>query len=228
MKIVLLSVVLASATVLLGACTTDPYYEYEQPVRMAPPSPYSEYPGYSPVVGHVWVTGYWNWAGVRYVWVPGRWEAPRPGYLWVPHRWERDGDHWRRHGGRWERDPHQRVAPVSPPAPRPRMERQDNLERHDNHRPGPAPTFRPPPERESAPERNVAPRIEYENRRPAVEGSRLLPGRHAEPRAEPRVERETRPVPERDGDARAVRKDSRRPHSDDDRRENRRDRNDER
>lgn len=98
----LLTVLLAS--LLLGACAAIPAdggYRHE-PVRVAPPPPYVEYIGPPPVIGHVWISGYWNWGGVRYVWVPGYWVPPRHGYHWVPHRWDRHGDHWRRKDGHWE------------------------------------------------------------------------------------------------------------------------------
>lgn len=154
---------LLTGAVLLSACTAypvqeDSYYEYGQPVRVAPPPPQYEYYGSPPVVGHVWVGGYWNWVGVRYIWVPGRWEAPRPGHIWVPHHWERDGNYWRQHGGRWDRDPQPRVVPVPPPAQRP------HVEHREQHRPDSAPVLR------AQPERNVAPRIEREAR-PAPERS---------------------------------------------------------
>lgn len=240
MKNKLLLTALVTGSVLLSGCAVypvdDPYYD--QPVRMAPPPPQYEYYGSPPVVGHVWITGYWNWVGVRHVWVPGRWEAPRPGYLWVPHRWERDGDHWRRHGGRWDRDPHPRVVPVPPPAPRPRFEYQEN--RH----PDPAPIFRPPPERVPVPERNAPPWGERESRRPGVEGIGPFPGRSAEPRVAPRAEppraepprvepprveqRDARPAPERSGGPRADRNDRRRPHPDEDPRSKRGDKDGER
>jgi hypothetical protein len=78
-----------------------PYYG--EPVMMAPPPPRVEYVGPPPVLGQIWIDGFWNWTGNGHYWVPGRWEAPRPGYYWAPHRWERDGDHWRQSGGHWER-----------------------------------------------------------------------------------------------------------------------------
>lgn len=112
-KLLTAGVVITS--LLLGGCATT--YRYDEPVvRVAPPPPYVEYVGAPPVVGHVWITGNWNWGGSRYVWVPGRWEAPRPGYQWVPHRWERDGDRWRQSGGRWE---HGGGHPQTHSAPRP-------------------------------------------------------------------------------------------------------------
>lgn len=199
-----LASILAATSVGLGACAVypehDPYYD-PPVVRVAPPPVPYEHPGYPPVVGHVWITGYWNWVGVRYVWVPGRWEAPRPGYYWMPHRWEHQGDHWRPHGGRWERDLH-------PQAPPPR------IERHDAPRLAPPPASRvaPPPEPRVAP--SPPPRIEQrESRRGPAES---LPPQQR--RSEPRVEQGVRPAPERNGGPRVERGDRderRHPHPDD-------------
>jgi len=99
----LLAVLMAG---LLGGCVVAPapysHSYYGGPVMVAPPAPRIEYPGQPPVVGHVWINGFWNWGGGRHDWVPGHWEAPRPGYAWAPHRWEHDGNAWRMQGGRWE------------------------------------------------------------------------------------------------------------------------------
>lgn len=109
----LLAASFAVLSVLIGGCVVAPAsgHHYVETVRVAPPPPYVEYVGRPPVIGHIWIGGYWHWGGARYVWVPGRWEAPRHGHRWVPHRWERDGDRWRRHGGHWERDHHQAPSP---------------------------------------------------------------------------------------------------------------------
>ena len=82
-KILLVAAVVA---VLASGCAVAPYDPYyDAPVRVAPPPPRSEYPGYSPAPDYLWVSGYWNWGGGRYVWAPGRWDhdarpspAPRP------------------------------------------------------------------------------------------------------------------------------------------------------
>lgn len=105
---------LAIAVLVSNACVVAPT-PYDAVVTVAPPPPRVEYQGYPPVVGYVWIGGYWLWTGRRHEWVPGRWEAPRPGYRWVPHRWERDGDRWRPHEGRWESDrsPQPAVLPPS-------------------------------------------------------------------------------------------------------------------
>lgn len=96
----------ALPALLLAGCVVAPAdYGYREPAVIAvpPPAPRVEYVGPPPVVGQVWIGGYWNWVGNRHEWVPGRWEAPRPGYRWVPHRWEGRGERWQQHGGHWER-----------------------------------------------------------------------------------------------------------------------------
>lgn len=101
----LLAASVAALSLFVGGCVVAPAApRYVETVRVAPPPPYIEYIGQPPYVGYVWISGYWNWGGVRYVWVPGRWEKPRHGQRWVPHRWERNGDRWRQQGGHWERD----------------------------------------------------------------------------------------------------------------------------
>ncbi len=92
------------ATALCGCVVAPaPYYGTGPVVAVAPPPPRVEVYGPPPVVGQVWISGYWGWHDNRHVWVPGYWETPRPGYRWVPHHWDRDGDGWRQRGGRWER-----------------------------------------------------------------------------------------------------------------------------
>jgi hypothetical protein len=90
---------------VLAGCVVQspPYYEGYGPT-MAPPPPPNEVVGAPPVVGEIWLGGFWDWDRDRYRWHPGRWEAPRPGYRWLPHRWDREGQHWQHHGGRWERE----------------------------------------------------------------------------------------------------------------------------
>jgi hypothetical protein len=80
-----------------------PYYGGEPVVTVAPPPLQAEYVGPPPVVGYIWIGGFWNWVGGRHVWVQGHWDAPRPGYHWVPHRWEQVPNGWRHQPGRWER-----------------------------------------------------------------------------------------------------------------------------
>lgn len=92
------------AALCLGACAVVPAPVYDEPVIVAPPPPRHEYPGYAPVVGYVWVSGYWVWTGHRHEWIAGRWVEPRPGYRWVAPRWEQQGRFWRQHEGRWMPD----------------------------------------------------------------------------------------------------------------------------
>lgn len=104
--------ILLAAAAISGGCAvvpaTGPYYDYGEPVVVAPPPPRVEYVGRPPIVGQVWIGGFWSWTGHRHQWVPGHWAAPRHGYYWAPHRWERDGRHWRQEGGRWEKHPQRR------------------------------------------------------------------------------------------------------------------------
>lgn len=216
---------LATATLWLGGCAVEPVHQpyYGPVVRVAPPAPYYEYPGIAPVVGYIWISGYWSWGGVRYVWVPGRWEAPRSGYYWAPHRWERDGEHWRQHGGRWERG----VAPQAVPAPAPRIERH---EEHREYRPAPAPTYPQPQPRSESQERQrfeyqERQRIEQQERRHPESGPvyRPAPDRNAAP-----GERETRRQPDDGGAVRFERREGPRdarsaPDRDGERRQKRRD-----
>jgi hypothetical protein len=94
--------VLSAALVGCVVAPAQPYYGSDV-VYAAPPAPYAEYIGPPPVVGYVWINGYWNWVGSRHVWVGGHWTAPpQPGYRWVPHRWQQDGRGWRMHPGHWD------------------------------------------------------------------------------------------------------------------------------
>lgn len=173
---------------VLGGCATfpdDPYYEsgpyyggYGQGVPMPPPpSPY-EYYGAPPVVGYVWIGGYWQWGGANYVWIPGRWEPPRPGHHWVPHGWDKDGDRWRPHGGHWAPDGYRPTRPLPP------------VERPDDRRPSviPAPVLRPPPGREPAQVHPpAAPPVNNFDKQP--------PASYAKPRPDQGVEARPAPVP---------------------------------
>ena len=91
---------------LLAGCVvapSTPYYA-DEAITVAPPPPQVEYVGPPPVVGNVWIGGYWNWGPQhRYTWVPGYWTAPRPGYRWAPYRWAPDGPRWRQYPGHWAR-----------------------------------------------------------------------------------------------------------------------------
>ncbi|MBU0753334.1 MAG: YXWGXW repeat-containing protein [Gammaproteobacteria bacterium] len=169
MKTSRLLTALLTTAAFMGGCTVhpvhSPYYEQEQIITVAPPPPLNERPGYQPSPGHIWISGYWNWVGVRYVWVAGRWDAPRPGYLWVPHRWERAGDRWRQYGGQWERDarPPPRVAPPQRP-----ME-QRPIQQRDNDR-QPPPAVRPEVDRHERPAPAVVPEEHRQRTAPAPLG----------------------------------------------------------
>ena len=101
-------VTLAVAALALSGCVVAPVGPYGggyygEPVAVAPPAPQVEYYGAPPVVGNIWISGFWGWGGGRHVWTPGHWEAPRPGYHWTPHRWEQTPGGWRQRPGRWDR-----------------------------------------------------------------------------------------------------------------------------
>ncbi len=103
----LVMVAACAGTLLTAGCVVapvGPYYGYEgEVVQVAPPPPQVEYYGPPPVVGQIWIGGFWGWRGGRHVWIGGHWEAPRPGYHWVPHAWLREGPGWRQRPGHWER-----------------------------------------------------------------------------------------------------------------------------
>mgnify|MGYP001404362444 FL=1 len=97
----------ASSAILLAGCVVapvGPYYGYDgEVVQVPPPAPQAEYYGAPPVVGQVWIGGFWGWRGGRHVWIGGHWDSPRPGHHWVPHAWVRQGPGWRQRPGYWER-----------------------------------------------------------------------------------------------------------------------------
>jgi hypothetical protein len=71
-------------------------------VRVGPPLPPREVMVVRPSPRHVWVPGYYRWAGARYVWRAGYWAIPpRPHAVWVPGAWRhrRAGYVWV--GGYW-------------------------------------------------------------------------------------------------------------------------------
>ena len=131
MKTQTLIAALLAAMTMLSGCVVAPAPVYREPVYVEPPPPRVEHPGYPPIVGYIWIGGFWTWSGHRHEWVPGRWEAPRPGYRWVAPRWEREGNHWRHYEGRWDQDHSPRGNPP-PPAPR-----------YEAPRPEPMPAYRP-------------------------------------------------------------------------------------
>ena len=157
MKSKTLIAALLAGMAMLSGCVVAPAPVYREPVYIEPPPPRVEYPGYPPIVGYVWIGGFWTWTGHRHEWVPGRWEAPRPGYRWVAPRWEREGNHWRQHDGRWDHD--DRALRGNPPPPPPRYEAP---------RPEPMPQYRQERGYQSLPQPAPmpAPRHEMDNRPP--------------------------------------------------------------
>jgi len=66
-------------------------------VRFGPPPPPREVIVVRPGPRHVWVPGYYRYAGRNYRWVPGRWVVPpRHRTHWVPGHWapRRGGHVW--------------------------------------------------------------------------------------------------------------------------------------
>ncbi|MCK9387434.1 MAG: hypothetical protein M0Q22_03440 [Sulfuritalea sp.] len=140
MKSRLVITALVATSAVMSGCVAVPvqesHHDHVQVITLAPPPHLHENPGHPPAAGFVWISGYWNWSGVRYAWVSGRWEAPRHGYSWVPHRWERDGNQWRQRGGTWERETRHPSAPTPVPPP------ARQVEHRDDHRHVPAPEVR--------------------------------------------------------------------------------------
>lgn len=81
---------LAAASVLAGE---DP--------RVPPPPPRTEAPTLQPSPAHVWLPGYWKWAGINYEWVDGRWAVGKKNRVWTPGTWEQVGNRWFWTDGRW-------------------------------------------------------------------------------------------------------------------------------
>ena len=71
--------------------------------RIAPPPLRVEFMKIRPTPNHVWVAGYWKWAGVNYAWVEGRWVKAKPNRAWVPGNWKLVGSYWAWTPGRWEK-----------------------------------------------------------------------------------------------------------------------------
>lgn len=96
----------AAAILTISGCVVRPLptnrvYYTEEIVETAPPPPRVEYVGSPPIVGQIWIGGFWNWTGRRHEWVRGHWETPRPGHTWIPYHWERRGNQWVKQGGYW-------------------------------------------------------------------------------------------------------------------------------
>ena len=83
-------------------------------VPVAPPAPLQEVVTVAPVVGMVWVPGYWTWTGVRYQWYTGRWAYPPAGRgYWHPGYWQQTPRGHFYVQGRWHARPY--VAPAARP-----------------------------------------------------------------------------------------------------------------
>ena len=86
-----------------GAPQGGPQPQGPYEANVPPPPQRDEVYGVAPVVGWIWLSGYWGWNLGRHVWIGGQWAAPRHGHYWVPHRWERNGNGWRMNDGHWAR-----------------------------------------------------------------------------------------------------------------------------
>lgn len=176
----LLATALMVGTLGLGGCVVAPVDGYYgEAVPMAPPPPMVEHVGPPPVIGYVWIDGYWRWGGSRYAWVPGYWSAPRPGYAWEPHRWHHHGGSWYQQGGNWR--PHGNY--VDPPR------RHDPPPNNPNN-------YRPPERpRETPPPTSVRPSERPREAPPANLGSGQAGGRQradgARDGPDPRMRRDT-------------------------------------
>ena len=72
----------------------------DQP-RVGPPPLRTEAPTLQPGPDHVWIPGYWKWAGINYEWVDGRWVKAKKGHIWAPGKWEQVGSRWAWKPGKW-------------------------------------------------------------------------------------------------------------------------------
>ena len=103
---VMLGAAALAASALLAGCYVVPVAPgpgAEVVTEVPPPPPQVEVYGPPPVVGQIWIGGYWNWGGARFVWMPGYWATPRPGYYWRPHQWVPHRHGWRLDRGHWSR-----------------------------------------------------------------------------------------------------------------------------
>jgi hypothetical protein len=71
--------------------------------RVGPPPLRVEAPTLRPSPYHVWVAGYWKWAGINYEWVEGRWVFVKSNKAWVPGTWEQVGNRWVWKAGSWKK-----------------------------------------------------------------------------------------------------------------------------
>ncbi len=73
----------------------------DQKPRVGPPPLRVESPTLQPSPNHVWIPGYWKWAGINYDWVEGRWVKAKKNKVWVPGTWEENGSYWVWKPGKW-------------------------------------------------------------------------------------------------------------------------------
>ena len=71
--------------------------------NVAPPPAYVETMPVAPVVGSIWIGGFWDWDSGRHVWRPGHYERPRHGFTYRQPGWRAGPNgQWMLHRGGWE------------------------------------------------------------------------------------------------------------------------------
>ncbi|HTD06738.1 YXWGXW repeat-containing protein [Undibacterium sp.] len=118
MKYVLKTLLIASAVLAIGGCTTtvqERVVVREQPQKVVirhMPAPVQEVVTMQPAPGYAWVPGHWVWRQTGWQWQSGHWYqgnvrpmpaviveqitiAPSPNHFWVP-------GHWKWHNGEWD------------------------------------------------------------------------------------------------------------------------------
>tara|TARA_R110000824_G_scaffold85425_3_gene212287 strand:- start:3773 stop:4117 length:345 start_codon:yes stop_codon:yes gene_type:complete len=102
-----------AGTLILSGCAGhmhSPYRDGRPPIGLqisfiakAPPPPRRVTIPPRPVIGAIWIDGYWNWTGVRFVWVDGFWDRNPPrNRIWEKSRWVHSNQGWYRTPGRWK------------------------------------------------------------------------------------------------------------------------------
>ncbi len=90
----------ALAVMVVLCLTTMSGFAGDRP-RVGPPPLRFEALTLQPSPKHVWVPGYWKWAGVNYAWIEGRWIKTKPNRAWAPGIWAQVGNHWVWKPGKW-------------------------------------------------------------------------------------------------------------------------------
>ena len=97
--------VLAAGALVFGAfavATSASPAHAQITVSVAPPALRVEAHTAQPSARHIWVAGYWQYAGGQYVWAPGHWELPAAtGAAWIAPRWVQSNGRWVFTAGRW-------------------------------------------------------------------------------------------------------------------------------